>query len=135
LTVSSSMPIEPVTSPTVSVIRSRKRRFDLNGASNEAIVLARSAIAKNGILVQTRVTEGLGSRAGDRVQLQQVFLNLIPNAVEAMDTLNAGSRELLISAQDRRRASPGSPSSSIRIPRGSSGFTYGRSRPQRHHLP
>ncbi len=36
----------------------RKHRFDLNGAINEVIVLARSAIAENGVSVQTRLTEG-----------------------------------------------------------------------------
>ena len=40
----------------------RKHRFDLNEAINEVIVLARSAIAQNGVSVQTRLTEGLGSR-------------------------------------------------------------------------
>src|SRR6202012_5539701 len=62
----------------------RKHRFDLNEAINEVMVLARSAIAKNGVSVQTRLTEGLAPVEGDRVQLQQVFLNLILNAAEAM---------------------------------------------------
>ena len=46
----------------------RKDRFDLNEAINEVIVLARSAIAKNGVSVQTRLTEGLFPVQGDRVQ-------------------------------------------------------------------
>jgi C4-dicarboxylate-specific signal transduction histidine kinase len=77
----------------------RKCRFDLNEAINEAIVLTRSAIARNGISVRTRLTEGLAFVRWDRVQLQQVVLNLILNAVEAMGTINAGSRELLISTE------------------------------------
>ena len=84
----------------------RKEHFDLNEAINEVIVLARSAIIKNGVSVQTRLTEGLFPVQGDRVQLQQVVLNLILNAVEAMGSVEAGPRELLISTeQDQTGAS------------------------------
>src|SRR5208282_2006256 len=76
----------------------RKHRFDLNEAINEVIVLARSAIAKNGVSVQTRLTEGLASVEGDRVQVQQIVLNLILNAAEAMSAVE-GARELLISTE------------------------------------
>jgi signal transduction histidine kinase len=77
----------------------RKDRFDLNEAINEVIVLAGSAVTKNGVSVQTRLTEGLAPVQGDRVQLQQVVLNLILNAVEAMGSVEAGARELLISSE------------------------------------
>ena len=77
----------------------RKHRFDLNEAINEVIVLARSAIGKYGVSVQTRLTEGLTPVEGDRVQLQQVILNLILNAVEAMSAVDEGVRELLISTE------------------------------------
>jgi PAS domain S-box-containing protein len=80
----------------------RKHRFDLNEAINEVIVLARSAIAENGVSVQTRLTEGLAPIEGDRVQLQQVVLNLILNATEAMSVLDKGMRELLISTERSR---------------------------------
>ena len=80
----------------------RKDRFDLNEAINEVIVLARSAITKNGVSVQTRLAEGLLPVQGDRVQLQQVVLNLILNAVEAMGSVEAGPRELLISTEQNR---------------------------------
>jgi C4-dicarboxylate-specific signal transduction histidine kinase len=80
----------------------RKHRFDLNEAINEVIVLARSAIAENGVSVQTRLTEGLAPVQGDRVQLQQVVLNLILNAVEAMGSVEAGPCELLISTEQTR---------------------------------
>jgi PAS domain S-box-containing protein len=77
----------------------RKARFDLNNAIDEVIVLGRSAITKNRVLVQTRLTEGLFPVQGDRVQLQQVILNLVLNAVEAMGAVEAGPRELLISTE------------------------------------
>jgi PAS domain S-box-containing protein len=77
----------------------RKGHFDLNKAINEVIALAESAITTNGVSVQTRLTEGLAPVQGDRVQLQQVVLNLILNAVEAMSTVEVGRRELLISTE------------------------------------
>jgi PAS domain S-box-containing protein len=77
----------------------RKARFDLNDAIDEVIVLGRSAITKNGISVQTRLGEGLFPVEGDRVQLQQVILNLVLNAVEAMSSVEAGPRELLIGTE------------------------------------
>jgi signal transduction histidine kinase len=77
----------------------RKDRFDLNKTIDEVIVLARSAITKNAVSVETRFTEGLLSVHGDRVQLQQVVLNLILNAVEAMGSVEVRPRELLISTE------------------------------------
>ncbi len=80
----------------------RKERFDLNAAINEVIVLGRSAIIKYGVWVQTRLSEGLFPVHGDRVQLQQVVLNLLLNAVEAMGSVEAAPRELLISTKQDR---------------------------------
>ena len=77
----------------------RKAQFDLNEAINEVIVLGRNAIIKNGVSVQTRLSEGLFPIYGDRVQLQQVVLNLLLNAVEAMGAVEAAPRELLISTK------------------------------------
>ena len=77
----------------------RKERFDLNEAINEVIVLGQSAISKNGVSVQTRLSEGLYPIQCDRVQLQQVVLNLLLNAVEAMASSETGPRELLISTE------------------------------------
>jgi PAS domain S-box-containing protein len=81
----------------------RKAQFDLNEAIDEVIVLGRCAIIKNGVSVQTRLSEGLFPVHGDRVQLQQVVLNLILNAVEAMGSTEAGARELLISTEQQDR--------------------------------
>ena len=78
----------------------RKERFDLNAALNEVIVLARGAFIRNGISLQTRLADGLLPVEGDRVQLQQVVLNLILNAVEAMGAVEAEARNLLISSEE-----------------------------------
>jgi hypothetical protein len=68
-------------------------------AINEVIELAKSAITENGVSVQARLTERMNPVQGDRVQVQQVVLNLILNAIEAMGSVEAGARELLISTE------------------------------------
>jgi hypothetical protein len=80
----------------------RKGQFDLNDAIKEVIVLGQSAIIKNGVSVQTQLFEGLFPIHGDRVQLQQVVLNLLLNAVEAMGSVEAAPRDLLISTKQDR---------------------------------
>jgi len=77
----------------------RKERFDLKTAINEVLVLAQSVTHRNGVSVQTRLSDGLLPVTGDCVQLQQVMLNLILNAAEAMGSVEEGARELLISTE------------------------------------
>jgi C4-dicarboxylate-specific signal transduction histidine kinase len=77
----------------------RKDHFDLDEAVGEVLGRARSAIAKNEVSVQTRLAAGFLGVCGDRVQLQQVVLNLILNAVEAMSAIDDGVRELLLSTE------------------------------------
>jgi PAS domain S-box-containing protein len=80
----------------------RKERFDLNAAINEVIVLARSTVAENGLSVQTRLADGLFPMQGDCVQVQQVVLNLVLNAVEATGSVEVGARELVISTEQTK---------------------------------
>jgi signal transduction histidine kinase len=54
---------------------------------------------KNGVSVRTDLAEGLPLIAGDRVQLQQVALNLIINGIEAMAAVGEAPRKLLISSR------------------------------------
>jgi len=75
---------------------SRKDRVDINEAIREMIELTRGEAAKNGASMRTALAEGLPLVEGDRVQLQQVVLNLILNAVQAMGAVAEGSRELFI---------------------------------------
>ena len=77
----------------------RKDRFDINEAIREVIEITRGEAAKDGVSVQTELAGGLPLIQGDRVQLQQVMLNLIINAVEAMRGTSEGPRELLISTE------------------------------------
>src|SRR5919197_1002319 len=76
---------------------SREDRFDINAAIREVIELTRGEAVKTGVAVRTDLANLLPLIQGDRVQLQQVMLNLIINAVEAMSGLDEGPRELLIS--------------------------------------
>ena len=76
----------------------RKDYLAINEAILEVIALTHGEVVKNGVSLQTQLAAGLPLVQGDRVQLQQVILNLIINAVEAMSGVSEGSRELLISA-------------------------------------
>jgi PAS domain S-box-containing protein len=75
----------------------RKDWADLNEAIREVSELTRREAVKTGVSVQMQLAEGLPLIHGDRVQLQQVILNLIINAIEAMDGVPDGPRELLVS--------------------------------------
>jgi signal transduction histidine kinase len=63
------------------------------------IVMVGSAIDKNRVSVRTCLMEGLIPVRGDRVQLQQVVMNLLLNSVEAMSSVEEGPRELSISTK------------------------------------
>jgi len=74
----------------------RKNGVELNEAILEVLALTRGEVVKNSVVVQTQLDGGLPLIQGDRVQLQQVTLNLIMNAVEAMKGVSDASRELVI---------------------------------------
>ena len=74
----------------------RSDRLDINEAIREIIELARGEMSSSGVPVETALTDYLPHIRGDRVQLQQVVLNLILNAVEAMAGVTQESRNLLI---------------------------------------
>jgi C4-dicarboxylate-specific signal transduction histidine kinase len=77
----------------------RKDRLEINEAIREVVELTRGEAVKNGVSVKTELADGLPLVQGDRVQLQQVILNLIINAVEAMCAASEGARELVINSE------------------------------------
>ena len=75
-------------------------RLQINELIQEVTALTHSEAVKTGVSVLTRLAEDAPILEGDRVQLQQVILNLVVNAVEAMSGSSDGARELMISAEE-----------------------------------
>jgi len=71
-------------------------RMDLNDATREVIALSLSELQRNRVIVRCDFADDLPLVTGDRVQLQQVILNLLRNASDAMNTVTDRPRELLI---------------------------------------
>jgi PAS domain S-box-containing protein len=91
-----------------------KREFmlesmDLNEATQEVITLSRSDLQRNRVTLRPDLADDLPSVIGDRVQLQQVVMNLLLNGAEAMREVNDRARELTIRTErepgDRVRVS------------------------------
>jgi C4-dicarboxylate-specific signal transduction histidine kinase len=74
----------------------QKESIDVNDAILDVVTITRSELLRHGIALRTDLATGLPPIEGYRVQLQQVVLNLILNAVEAMSSLDEGTRELQI---------------------------------------
>jgi signal transduction histidine kinase len=74
----------------------RNDQLDINELVLDVVALTRSELRSSGTSLQTRLANGLPLILGDRIQLQQVMLNLILNAIEAMSGSRDGSRVLLI---------------------------------------
>lgn len=70
--------------------------LDLNDAVQEVIALSSSDLRRNRVALLAELAGGLPAISGDRVQLQQVIMNLLRNALEAMSTIHDRPRELLI---------------------------------------
>jgi signal transduction histidine kinase len=76
--------------------------LDINELIMETVALARSEVLRNEVSLETHLGRDLPPIRGDRVQLQQVIMNLVMNAVEAMSSADEGKRELRI-ATDKDR--------------------------------
>ncbi len=77
----------------------QKDWLDLNQAIGEVIAIARSELQRHRVSLQTQLANDLPLIMGDRIQLQQVVLNLLVNAIEAMSGVSEGPRELWVSSQ------------------------------------
>ena len=70
--------------------------LDLNEAAREVVALSLSDLQRNRVILRSELADDLPPVTGDRVQLQQVILNLLRNAFDAMTTVDDRPRELLI---------------------------------------
>jgi PAS domain S-box-containing protein len=77
----------------------RKDKVDINDSILDVVAFTRNEVLKHGISLQTDLATGLPPIEADRVQLQQVILNLVVNALEAMNRIDDGARELQISTK------------------------------------
>jgi predicted ATPase/signal transduction histidine kinase len=73
--------------------------LNLNEIIVEVIAMVRSELQENGVRLQTNLLPDLPSIFGDKIQLQQVLLNLLGNAIEALTELDEGPRELTVTSQ------------------------------------
>jgi PAS domain S-box-containing protein len=70
--------------------------LDVNGVVGEAIALVQRELIGHQVSLRTELASGLPMILGDRVQLQQVMINLVMNGIEAMQSVTDRSRELVI---------------------------------------
>jgi two-component system, LuxR family, sensor kinase FixL len=73
-----------------------KERLDMNDAIREVVALAQGEVRRTGVALRAELEGDLPRVLGDRVQLQQVILNLVMNSIEAMSAVTDRSRDLLI---------------------------------------
>jgi len=73
--------------------------LDLGQVIRDVLALVHSEVARHRIVLRTSLADGLPPVLGDRIQLQQVVLNLVTNAIEAMRDVTGRRRELLVSAR------------------------------------
>jgi signal transduction histidine kinase len=82
----------------VKKVPPRRELLDINEAIRDVIALTQTEVQQNRVKLQARLADDLALVPADRVQLQQVIMNLLVNAVEAMSSVGDGSRELTIAS-------------------------------------
>jgi signal transduction histidine kinase len=76
-----------------------KEELDLNETIQEVLALVRDEAKKKSVIIRTQFADDLPPVSGDRVQLQQVALNLVMNAIEAMNSVVDRVRELVVTTR------------------------------------
>ncbi|HXJ42751.1 MAG TPA: MHYT domain-containing protein [Bryobacteraceae bacterium] len=80
--------------------RTEKQRLDMNEAIEDVLALTQGEVRTKRIALRTELATRLPAVLGDRVQLQQVVLNLVMNGIEAMSSVEDRPRELVIRTQE-----------------------------------
>ncbi|MBV8275343.1 MAG: histidine kinase, partial [Verrucomicrobia bacterium] len=76
-----------------------KEPLDINDVIQEVLALARSELQRNRVSLRIQFANDLPPVTADRIQLQQVILNLVVNAIQAMSAMSDGPRELQLTSQ------------------------------------
>jgi len=84
----------------IKKVPARHDQLDINEAILEVIEVTRSELLRDAVSLRTELAKSLPLIRGDRIQLQQIVLNLIMNAVEAMSEASKEPRDLLISTAE-----------------------------------
>jgi C4-dicarboxylate-specific signal transduction histidine kinase len=74
----------------------RREWLDLNDTVRDVAALAQSELSRHGVALDTKLADDVPHIVADRIQVQQVILNLVVNAIEAMSRRGDGRRELSI---------------------------------------
>jgi signal transduction histidine kinase len=74
----------------------QKDWLDLNATIRDVLALAHSEAHRHGVVLETHLAEPVPRILGDRIQLQQVLLNLLMNAIEALSGVGDGPRVLVV---------------------------------------
>jgi signal transduction histidine kinase len=77
-----------------------REKLDLNETMREVLVLVGDEAKRKSVIIRTQFADDLSTVSGDRVQLQQVVLNLVMNGIEAMSSVGERARELVITTQN-----------------------------------
>jgi PAS domain S-box-containing protein len=77
-----------------------REKLDLNETTREVLTLVGDEAKRNRVIVRTEFADDLSPVSGDRVQLQQVLLNLVMNGMEAMSNIGERTRELVITTRN-----------------------------------
>jgi PAS domain S-box-containing protein len=77
-----------------------REKLDLNETIREVLALVGDEVKRKSVIIRTQFAEDLSTLSGDRVQLQQVVLNLVMNGIEAMSSVGERARELVITTRN-----------------------------------